>query len=140
MAEKAIQVYVRKGDRDEERLLSFRRPQDIPQHHILAAGMALDGNAVITGIGYDAEPGVYRHPKVAIVGSPSQSQIDLAKILNIDVVEGPPSAETDSGSQDDAWSTGCTRFGHSSLADALNCLESLLAVWLYSYGYMPEFE
>lgn len=136
LAEAHLTVYVRKGGRAEERVLSFKRPKDIPQHHILAAGMALDGNAVVTGIGLD-DGGVYRHPPLRIVGPASQEQGELAAILDIstrlqlmtDQVAG----------EEGETPRGCSTLGHASLADALSCLESLLTIWLYPYGYMPEY-
>ena len=136
MAERPLTVYVRKGERAEERILSFRCPEDIPQHHILAAGMALDGNAVVTGIGLDAG-GVYRHPALRIVGAATPDQMDLAAILgtslSLRLMTEPPRVEEENAP------SGCSTLGHASLADALSCLESLLVVWLYSYGYMPEY-
>lgn len=138
LADKALKVYVRKGAKDDERLLSFRLPSNIPQQFILTAGMALDGNAVLTSVGFDPASEAYRHPPMAIVGEPTEHQRDLAEILRIEVIRVDAS-EGDASNGKEEWTAGCTRYGHSSIADALNCVESLLAIWLYEFGYSPEF-
>jgi len=60
MAEK-ITVYVRKGRTDHERILSFNRPPDIPQTDILEAGMAFDGNAVVSAVEWNDRAGHFIH-------------------------------------------------------------------------------
>lgn len=137
LAERPITVFVRKGEKADERLLSFRRPEDIPPQHILTAGMALDGNAVLTGIGFDRDQGVYRHAPMGNMADLTPDQVDLAKILRLDIALAG-SAEG-SSSDEGTPPRGCYTLGHASLADALNCLESQLTVWLYAYRYSPEF-
>ncbi len=46
---KTIQVYVRKGEGDE-RLLSFRLPDDLPSRDAIEHGFALDGNTAIRSV------------------------------------------------------------------------------------------
>jgi hypothetical protein len=50
----SITVYVRLGPNDDEnqRLLSFRRPSDIPTSELLQLGFAIDGNQVVSCVAW----------------------------------------------------------------------------------------
>ena len=51
-----IQVYVRKGE-DDERLLSFRLPDDLSSRDVIEHGFALDGNTAIRSVPRTAASG-----------------------------------------------------------------------------------
>ncbi len=47
MDREKITVYVRKGAHDQERLITFKRPDHIPAKEFLKYGLALDGNQLM---------------------------------------------------------------------------------------------
>ncbi|HLY24367.1 MAG TPA: hypothetical protein VKT83_18020 [bacterium] len=55
---KTIAVYVRKGEADE-RVLSFRISEDLPQEELLAHGFALDGNTALRSVPKTSPEGTF---------------------------------------------------------------------------------
>jgi len=74
---KVVTVYVRLDDGNENaRVLSFARPEDIPQKDILEAPIyaAIDGNSVLVGVARDTE-----EPGSTLADALAEAERDLLK-------------------------------------------------------------
>lgn len=82
MTEREIEVYIRKGAHDQERIFSFRQPDEIDSAKVLAADMAMDGDSIIFAVSgrYDEEERdwIYSSPHFGREDIPKEAQHTLA--------------------------------------------------------------
>ena len=121
MDRQIVKVYVRAGDHEGERTLSFRPPKEVPQSEWLKRGFAIDGNSVIASV--SALTGIA--PFEDIPGIPS----------NVEVIGRRPYPRLHT----DPKEVRGAGFFPRTLVQALQEVEAWLVEWLGELGYDVEF-
>ncbi len=140
MDREIVKVYVREGDSERERTLSFRPPKEVPQTEWLKRGFAIDGNSVIMSVtagqyvGYRAKP------------SPDRNSA-ITSVIAGQYVEyrAMPSPESDFvrishlGRPEDGEILVAEEAEGTTVVQALQEVEAWLVDWLTTLGYAVEF-
>jgi hypothetical protein len=127
MDRQIVKVYVRAGDHEGERTLSFRPPKEVPQSEWLKRGFAIDGNSVIASVTAATQVGYQTN----------ESDEEMARIFPIGArlaaIGNPQRGVLSVAHQTEAEPTKGT------LIMVLREVEAWLVDWLGTLGYDVEF-